>query len=504
MRLPRTRSRYRPRPRPRHRCAVAALLLLPVAAACSATGGADPDQGAHAPADGAAVDDKGRAKPPVTDFNGDGYADLAVPAAGSDVGAAKGTGSVSVVYGGAEGVQLPRRKQVFSAASDDAVGRLLRTGTGAAATGFGSQSAAADLDGDGNTDLLLSLDGNGDTRSGPKTVVLWGSRVGLGSPILLPPVAPRPGDFDGDGHIDLLAHGHDGREGMFVLRGPFRRDGKPAGSTEVRGGDWGDATGPGAVTVGDLNGDRYDDVVTAQGFEEERYKDYFFKGGPDGLSAKVADLDAYNALGAVGDFDCDGVGDLAVQESGKAADAEETGPPRIQVLRGSTSAAPSGARTLDVPGAAGVTGEDTDVALAAADVDDDGCADLAVGVPGAAGGGAVTLLKGGAQGLSGAGARTFTQNSPGVPGNAEAGDLFGGAVRFADFDKDGHQDLAVGAPGEDGAEPDSGAVWILDGTARGPEARPDGLSFGPEALLAPVKGAGAARNPGTGFGAAFR
>jgi hypothetical protein len=62
-----------------------------------------------------------------------------------------------------------------------------------------------------------------------------------------------------------------------------------------------------------------------------------------------------------------------------------------------------------------------------ADFDNDGFADLAVGVAGEnlgaiGNGGAVNVLYGSAIGLTGAGSQRFTQDSPGVPGVAEPGD----------------------------------------------------------------------------------
>jgi hypothetical protein len=72
-------------------------------------------------------------------------------------------------------------------------------------------------------------------------------------------------------------------------------------------------------------------------------------------------------------------------------------------------------------------------ALAAADFDRDGFADLAAGAPFEAVGntldaGAVSALYGSAGGLSRAGGQLFTQNSPGVGGGAEDLDNFGLAL----------------------------------------------------------------------------
>ncbi|WP_069813816.1 FG-GAP repeat protein [Streptomyces sp. TP-A0874] len=74
----------------------------------------------------------------------------------------------------------------------------------------------------------------------------------------------------------------------------------------------------------------------------------------------------------------------------------------------------------------------------------------------------------------------ISQNSPGVPGAAEAGDLFGAATAAGDFNGDGYTDLAVGTPGEDvTGDDDAGLVQILWGSAHGLAAgAPDGLPAG--------------------------
>jgi hypothetical protein len=60
------------------------------------------------------------------------------------------------------------------------------------------------------------------------------------------------------------------------------------------------------------------------------------------------------------------------------------------------------------------------------------------------------------------------QDSPGVVGVAQAGDRFGAALAFGDFDGDGATDLAVGAPGEsDGLAGNAGAVWAFYSSSLG-------------------------------------
>ncbi|MFD5554291.1 FG-GAP repeat protein [Streptomyces sp. NPDC127068] len=86
-------------------------------------------------------------------------------------------------------------------------------------------------------------------------------------------------------------------------------------------------------------------------------------------------------------------------------------------------------------------------------------------------GGAVRVVHGTARG-PGTTVRFIDQNSPGVPGADEEGDLFGGVRSAADFNRDGYGDLAVSAIGEAiNGRDRRGAVIILWGS-------PEGLSGG--------------------------
>jgi hypothetical protein len=111
--------------------------------------------------------------------------------------------------------------------------------------------------------------------------------------------------------------------------------------------------------------------------------------------------------------------------------------------------------------------------VTAGDFNGDGRDDVAVGIPFAEVGvavdaGAVAVLYGSSDGISGTGSQFWTQDSPGVLGGSESHDHFGRALAAGDFNGDGRDELALGAANESvsGAF-NAGAVNVLIGSAGG-------------------------------------
>ena len=127
-------------------------------------------------------------------------------------------------------------------------------------------------------------------------------------------------------------------------------------------------------------------------------------------------------------------------------------------------------RTFD--GAAPQAGDEFAGAIAYGDIDGDGTTDAVLGSPGEDVGrfgdaGAVTVVCGRTDGLEHRSSQTFTQSGR-VAGRPGAGGAFGAAVATGDFDGDGFDDVAIGAPGQRvGGVADAGAVTVLEGSPGG-------------------------------------
>ncbi|MEU0383564.1 FG-GAP-like repeat-containing protein [Streptomyces chartreusis] len=109
----------------------------------------------------------------------------------------------------------------------------------------------------------------------------------------------------------------------------------------------------------------------------------------------------------------------------------------------------------------------------AGDFNGDGYRDIAAGaacttVGSASCAGAVVVLYGSASGVSATRKAVITQNTTGVPGTAESGDLFGASLATGDLDRDGYSDLVVGATGESIGDRDAvGSGTVLWGGKSG-------------------------------------
>ncbi len=113
------------------------------------------------------------------------------------------------------------------------------------------------------------------------------------------------------------------------------------------------------------------------------------------------------------------------------------------------------------------------ISLAAADFNNDGFDDLAIGASGedigeALNAGAVNVVFGSAAGLTPIGAQFWHQDVPRFPGVTELNDNFGRSLAACDFDNAGFDDLAVGVQNEGlGTIPNAGITQVLQGRSAG-------------------------------------
>jgi hypothetical protein len=408
------------------------------------------------------------------DFNGDGYRDLAVGSSSSDVGSASSAGAVVVLYGSSSGISAARRSVITQNSTGVA---------GSAEDGdyFGSSLASADFNKDGYADLAVGA--TGETLGGKaftgQVTILWGSSYGLKGGTAVPQpstIIPERGyaqglaaaDFNGDGSPDLTVTG---QAQTRIYSGPFKKDGSVAGQAFV--GTVGSTLDVGA---GDITGDAAAERVYTYGTSSDpagqvRYHTY------TGTKTAVVDMPEADGDSAVtvGDINGDGYGDLVLATP---EDPESNGGAghlggQLEIWYGGQGG-PDLTQTPTVinqdtpyvPGT-GEAGDGFGGSLSVGDINGDKYADIAVGAPGEGWSGkryagAVTVLYGSASGLTTKGAKDYSQDTAYVPGTAETWDRFGAAVRLIDLNKDGKAELVVGSD-EDG----KGSLTILKGTSTG-------------------------------------
>jgi len=388
-----------------------------------------------APSTALAAPAKGPAKP--HDFNGDGRADLVINAYRSVKRGDVGPGVVAILYGGTH------RKQIIT-----------RDSRGVASVAdhgdyFGESTASADFDRDGYADLAIT------GRHEDGVTIVYGSKKGLSSrAAFLKTVQPPAswdvylavGDFDKDGHADLVATSS-GRYWVFNKVGKGTKPSSTVGTVNINKRPVLQLI----PVVGDFNGDGRPDLVLGSSVENRAF---FLKNSANGLGAPATlqGVGGIHAL-AAGDFNKDGRDDLvsATWNGVKLQLGGPSGPGKPRTIEGKVGKTP-------------ITRANTH-SLAVGDVDRDGRDDLAIGSPygGPERSGQVVVLRGHKSGLTTRGGQVFTQKTKGIKGTPETRDNFGWAVRLLDLSGDRGPELAISAPGEN---KDKGRVYVLRNSKR--------------------------------------
>jgi uncharacterized repeat protein (TIGR01451 family) len=354
----------------------------------------------------------------IADLDRDGIPDLAVTRGtfGHDVMIAFGTGS-----------------RPFGAAS---LGAMIKVPAGVSPEDI----AVADMNGDGVPDLVV-INEDEVTPTGSVSIMLGiPGRRAFGAPQTMP-LGPFPryvaiGDVDRDGRPDIAANvGAERHVAVLLNDMTFAPAGAFTLIARLIVGD-----NPRAVAVADVNRDGRPDLLTAN-FSDNNIS--VLLGSAAGtFSAAVpgtVPVGVQPYAVAVGDFNGDGIVDLAVANSGDGS---------VSILRG-TGAAGTGPEPLFAVSAKLPLSFPTPVAIRAGDMNRDGKQDLVV-VHNASTG-RVSVLIGNGDG-------TFS-----VPTFFDLPDA--GASPFdgvlGDFNRDGNLDLAVVQAGSD-----SVAIMFGDGTGR--------------------------------------
>ncbi|MBG02410.1 MAG: hypothetical protein CL470_09115 [Acidimicrobiaceae bacterium] len=387
------------------------------------------------------------------DFNGDGFADLAIGATGERFGDANAAGAISILYGDAE--QTPKNSSFIHQ------GMAFVPDLDELRDHFGARSTYGDFNGDGFDDLVVSAP---DEDIGGKKDVgqIW----------------IFPGSPDGVGALDV------GKT--------FHQESSSTLGTNASGDRWGIM-----LSSGDFNGDGFEDLAvgapekdngskpdvgkisilygTSKGLSTEQAQniDQSTKGVPDAGESG----DNWGRALASGDFNNDGYIDLAVGAPGENyGQHPEVG--AVTILYGTqTGITTSNAfrihQNIPLVPDRNEAYDHWGAVLATGDFNNDGFSDLAIGAPDESSGrreqtGAVTIMFGSQEGITPHRSYRLHQGSSNMPDRNEVGDRWGSVLTSGNFNGDQYWDLAIGAPAE--STPSvmrAGAVTLVFGSRNG-------------------------------------